>query len=85
MQVAPEAKQITSLVRVGGKMEIGEEQPFRTQYGAFARHAYGSRDMLWNMDLLYQEIDELSQIFDLADRGQQLIADFKASCRMPGR
>lgn len=40
--------------------------------------AYGSRDTLWNMDLLYQEIDELSQIFDVADRGQQLIADFKA-------
>lgn len=39
---------------------------------------YGSRDKLWNMDLLYQEIDELSQIFDVADRGQALIADFKA-------
>jgi len=38
---------------------------------------YGSRDKLWNMDLLYQEIDELSQIFDVADRGQALIADFK--------
>ncbi|GGD07438.1 ABC transporter substrate-binding protein [Aureimonas glaciei] len=40
--------------------------------------AYGSRDQLWNMDLLYQEIGELSQIFDVADRGQALIADFKA-------
>jgi iron complex transport system substrate-binding protein len=39
---------------------------------------YGSRDQLWNMDLLYEEIDELSQIFDVADRGQALIADFKA-------
>ena len=39
---------------------------------------YGSRDQLWNMDLLYKEIDELSQIFDVADRGQALIADFKA-------
>lgn len=39
---------------------------------------YGSRDQLWTMDLLYQEIDELSQIFDVADRGQALIADFKA-------
>lgn len=38
---------------------------------------YGSRDKLWNMDLLYKEIDELSQIFDVADRGQALIADFK--------
>lgn len=39
---------------------------------------YGSRAQLWNMDLLYQEIDELSQVFDVADRGQALIADFKA-------
>jgi len=39
---------------------------------------YGSRDKLWNMDLLYKEIDELSQIFDVADRGQAVIADFKA-------
>lgn len=39
---------------------------------------YGSRAQLWNMDLLYKEIDELSQIFDVADRGQALIADFKA-------
>lgn len=39
---------------------------------------YGSRDQLWNMDLLYQEIDELSRIFDVADRGQALIADFQA-------
>lgn len=40
--------------------------------------AYGSRDKLWTMDLLYQEIDDLSRIFDVADRGQALIADFKA-------
>jgi iron complex transport system substrate-binding protein len=39
---------------------------------------HGARASLWNMDLLYQEIDELSQIFDVADRGQQVIADFKA-------
>ncbi|MFD2264969.1 ABC transporter substrate-binding protein [Lacibacterium aquatile] len=39
---------------------------------------YGSRDQLWNMELLYKEIDELSQIFDVADRGQALISDFKA-------
>lgn len=39
---------------------------------------YGSRDTLWNPDLLYKEIDELSQIFDVSDRGQALIADFKA-------
>jgi iron complex transport system substrate-binding protein len=38
---------------------------------------YGSRDKLWNMELLYREIDELSQIFDVAERGQALIADFR--------
>lgn len=42
------------------------------------KDGYGSRAALWNMDLLYQEIDELSRIFDVADRGQTLIADFKA-------
>lgn len=42
-----------------------------------AKDQYGSRDQLWSMDLLYKEIDELSQIFDVADRGQALIADFK--------
>ncbi|KJS20516.1 MAG: ABC transporter substrate-binding protein [Hoeflea sp. BRH_c9] len=40
--------------------------------------AYGSRDDLWTMDLLYKEIDDLSRIFDVADRGAALIADFKA-------
>ncbi|MAU23363.1 MAG: ABC transporter substrate-binding protein [Martelella sp.] len=40
--------------------------------------AYGSRDQLWNMDLLYKEIDDLARIFDVEDRGQALIADFKA-------
>ncbi|MDL2409844.1 ABC transporter substrate-binding protein [Rhizobium calliandrae] len=42
------------------------------------KNEYGSREKVWNMDLLYKEIDELSQIFDVADRGQALIADFKA-------
>lgn len=41
------------------------------------KNEYGSREQLWNMALLYREIDELSQIFDVADRGQALIADFK--------
>ncbi|MGO1162567.1 ABC transporter substrate-binding protein [Brucella pseudogrignonensis] len=45
---------------------------------AQVKDEYGSRDKLWNMDLLYKEIDELSQIFDVADRGQALIAAFKA-------
>lgn len=43
-----------------------------------ASDAYGSRDALWSMDLLYKEIEDLSRIFDVADRGQALIADFKA-------
>ncbi|MER9761699.1 ABC transporter substrate-binding protein [Mesorhizobium sp. M0138] len=42
------------------------------------KDAYGSRATLWNMEYVYQEIDELSQIFDVADRGQELIARFKA-------
>lgn len=46
--------------------------------GGQARDAYGSRAQLWNMALLYQEIDELARIFDVAERGQALIADFKA-------
>lgn len=45
---------------------------------AEVKDQYGSRAQLWNMDLLYREIDELSQIFDVADRGQALIADFRA-------
>ncbi|WP_174801270.1 ABC transporter substrate-binding protein [Martelella limonii] len=40
--------------------------------------AYGSRDQLWNMDLLYQEIEDLAQIFDVQDRGAAVIADFKS-------
>ncbi|WP_168878965.1 ABC transporter substrate-binding protein [Rhizobium sp. P28RR-XV] len=45
---------------------------------AAVKDQYGSRKELWNMDLLYKEIDELSQIFDVSDRGQTLITDFKA-------
>lgn len=43
-----------------------------------ASDAYGSRKELWTMDLLYKEIVDLSQIFDVADRGEALIEDFKA-------
>jgi len=43
-----------------------------------ASDAYGSRDALWSMDLLYKEIEDLSRIFDVADRGDALIEDFKA-------
>lgn len=45
---------------------------------ADAKDVYGSRDALWTMDLLYQEISDLAQIFDVSDRGQTLIADLKA-------
>ena len=43
-----------------------------------ASDAYGSRDALWSMDLLYKEIEDLSRIFDVADRGDALIEDFRA-------
>lgn len=43
-----------------------------------AKDVYGSRDALWTMDLLYQEIDDLARIFDVQDRGQALISDLKA-------
>lgn len=38
----------------------------------------GARKQMFTMDLLYQEIDELSRIFDVADRGEKLIAEIKA-------
>lgn len=37
----------------------------------------GLRKELFTMDLIYQEIRELSQIFDIKDRGDVLIADLK--------
>ncbi len=40
--------------------------------------AYGSREEMWNMDLIYKEIDDIARIFDVQDRGEALIADFKA-------
>ncbi|MCM5559960.1 ABC transporter substrate-binding protein [Pleomorphomonas sp. JP5] len=43
-----------------------------------SKDVYGSRANLWTSELLYKEIDELSRIFDVADRGQALIADFRA-------
>lgn len=39
---------------------------------------YGSRSQLWDMSLLYKEIDDLAKIFDVEARGTALIADFKA-------
>ncbi|PAU76607.1 ABC transporter substrate-binding protein [Halomonas salipaludis] len=41
------------------------------------KFGYGSRDQLWSMDGLYQEIDEIAQIFDVNDRGQALIEDLE--------
>jgi iron complex transport system substrate-binding protein len=38
----------------------------------------GVRKELFSMDLIYQEIAELSKIFDVEDRGTALIADLKA-------
>ncbi|MBN8290852.1 ABC transporter substrate-binding protein [Rhodobacter sp. NTK016B] len=43
-----------------------------------AGDAYGSREELWSMELLYKEIEDLSRIFDVPDRGQALIDDFRA-------
>ncbi|TCN22762.1 ABC transporter substrate-binding protein [Sinorhizobium americanum] len=43
-----------------------------------SKDVYGRRDRLWNMDLLYKEIDELARIFDVAERGADLIVDLKA-------
>ena len=37
----------------------------------------GVRKELFTMDLIYQEIDELAQIFDVRDRGDALIANLK--------
>jgi iron complex transport system substrate-binding protein len=37
----------------------------------------GVRKELFTMDLIYQEITELSEIFDIKDRGDRLIADLK--------
>ncbi|MBD3897746.1 ABC transporter substrate-binding protein [Halomonas sp. ML-15] len=41
------------------------------------KYGYGDRAQLWSMDALYQEIEELAQIFDVNDRGQALIEDLK--------
>lgn len=41
------------------------------------KFGYGDRSQLWNMDTLFQEIDELAQIFDVRNRGQALIDDLK--------
>ncbi len=38
---------------------------------------YGSRQKLWDMTYLYQEIEDFAKIFNVEDRGQALVADFK--------
>ncbi|MCA0962943.1 ABC transporter substrate-binding protein [Salipiger bermudensis] len=38
---------------------------------------YGARDELWTMDQLYKEIDDMARIFDVAERGEAVIADLK--------
>lgn len=38
---------------------------------------YGSRQKLWDMTLLYKEIEDFSRIFNVEERGRALIADFK--------
>lgn len=38
---------------------------------------YGSRQKLWDMSFLYQEIMDFATIFNVEDRGKALIADFK--------
>ncbi|ETD91477.1 ABC transporter substrate-binding protein [Rhodobacter capsulatus] len=46
--------------------------------GSAASSAYGIRKDLWSMDLLYKEIEDMARIFDVAERGAAVIADFKA-------
>lgn len=38
---------------------------------------YGSRQKLWDMTFLYQEIADFAEIFNVEARGQAVIADFK--------
>lgn len=38
---------------------------------------YGSRQNLWNMTLLFKEIEDFATIFDVQDRGEALINSFK--------
>lgn len=40
--------------------------------------ADGARANLWSPELLYREIEELAAIFNVSDRGEALVADFKA-------
>lgn len=46
--------------------------------GSKATGVYGLRENLWNMDLLYKEIQDLARIYDVQDRGQALVRRLKA-------
>lgn len=41
------------------------------------KFGYGDRSQLWNMDILFKEIEDIARIFDVEDRGQVVIADLK--------
>lgn len=41
------------------------------------KFGYGNRSQLWNMTTLYREIEELSQIFNVSERGQAVIDELK--------
>ncbi len=60
------------------KLGVGTYLSPSTCIAQATKDLYGSRAQLWSMDLLYKEIDDLARIFDVSDRGQALIADFKA-------
>lgn len=61
------------------KLKIGTyASPSTCLDASKSKDAYGSRAQLWNMEIMYKEIDELAKIFDVQDRGQKLIADLKA-------
>ncbi|WP_039054983.1 ABC transporter substrate-binding protein [Enterobacter sp. Bisph1] len=38
---------------------------------------YGSRQKLWDMSYLYKEIEDFATIFNVQDKGQAVVADFK--------
>lgn len=61
------------------KLKIGTyASPSTCLDASKSKDVYGSRAQLWNMEIMYKEIDDLAKIFDVQDRGQKLIADLKA-------
>lgn len=53
------------------------EADAKNEAGSASTSVYGLRKDLWSMDLLYKEIEDMARIFDVAERGEALIADFK--------